>query len=246
MAIFWFLIFIFICILFFGIFLCFASFAQVEMLYQRYFLRMNQSNTTHILALLLTLILALSCTHIVFTTLQLRRNFALVSAGGTSATIRLERLFLDGNVNGTGTGLGMGTAENTTHTTAPTLPQQMSQIANDNELRHVNVASYGESGRRQKRKHYRRQHKHRYKPHQHRARWVKCQVASGKWQMACGNWLTLAFLTANLGQAKPWELPVSALWATHYVYALRLHITYTYYAYAPLATCQTQSPTSCP
>ncbi|XP_034481214.1 adenylate cyclase type 6 [Drosophila innubila] len=134
---------------------------QVEMLYQRYFLRMNQSNTTHILALLLTLILALSCTHIVFTTLQLRRNFALATAGGTSATIRLERLFLDGN--------GTVTAENSTHATTPTLPQQMSQIANGNELGHDNVASYSETVRRQKRKHYRRQHKHRYKPHQHRA-----------------------------------------------------------------------------
>ncbi|XP_049315336.1 uncharacterized protein LOC105226517 isoform X1 [Bactrocera dorsalis] len=47
---------------------------QVEMLYQRYFLRMNQSNTTHILALLLALIVALSSAQIVFTTLQLRRN----------------------------------------------------------------------------------------------------------------------------------------------------------------------------
>ncbi|KAL7733742.1 hypothetical protein ACLKA6_011472 [Drosophila palustris] len=139
---------------------------QVEMLYQRYFLRMNQSNTTHILALLLTLILALSCTQIVFTTLQLRRNL------DTSATIRLERLFLDGN------GTGFETGNNLTHSTpstpiatpTPAMPQQLSQIANGNELGHDNVASYRESGRsRQKRKHYRRQHKHRYKPHQHRA-----------------------------------------------------------------------------
>nr|XP_036228094.1 uncharacterized protein LOC106620232 [Bactrocera oleae] len=47
---------------------------QVEMLYQRYFLRMNQSNTTHILALLLALIVALSSAQIAFTTLQLRRS----------------------------------------------------------------------------------------------------------------------------------------------------------------------------
>ncbi|KNC26256.1 hypothetical protein FF38_01147, partial [Lucilia cuprina] len=49
---------------------------QVEMLYQRYFLRMNQSNTTHILVLLLALILALSSAHIVFTTMQVKRNFS--------------------------------------------------------------------------------------------------------------------------------------------------------------------------
>lgn len=39
---------------------------QVEMLYQRYFLRMNQSNTTHILSLLLALVLSLSLVHITF------------------------------------------------------------------------------------------------------------------------------------------------------------------------------------
>lgn len=33
--------------------------SQVEMLYQRYFLRMNQSNTTHVLGLLAGLALAL-------------------------------------------------------------------------------------------------------------------------------------------------------------------------------------------
>ncbi|XP_073840464.1 adenylate cyclase type 6 [Musca autumnalis] len=47
---------------------------QVEMLYQRYFLRMNQSSTTHILVLLLALVLALSSAHIVFKTVQVRRN----------------------------------------------------------------------------------------------------------------------------------------------------------------------------
>ncbi|XP_055695668.1 adenylate cyclase type 6 isoform X2 [Lutzomyia longipalpis] len=39
---------------------------QVEMLYQRYFLRMNQSNTTHIVALLLALVLILSIIYIFF------------------------------------------------------------------------------------------------------------------------------------------------------------------------------------
>lgn len=38
---------------------------QVEMLYQRYFLRMNQSNTTHILGLLLALVLSLAAMHII-------------------------------------------------------------------------------------------------------------------------------------------------------------------------------------
>lgn len=36
------------------------------MLYQRYFLRMNQSNTTHILSLLLALVISLAAVHIVF------------------------------------------------------------------------------------------------------------------------------------------------------------------------------------
>lgn len=39
---------------------------QVEMLYQRYFLRMNQSNTTHILSLLLALVLCLAVLHVLF------------------------------------------------------------------------------------------------------------------------------------------------------------------------------------
>lgn len=39
---------------------------QVEMLYQRYFLRMNQSNTAHIVSLLLGLVLLLATIHVVF------------------------------------------------------------------------------------------------------------------------------------------------------------------------------------
>ncbi|XP_075163091.1 uncharacterized protein LOC142235716 [Haematobia irritans] len=54
---------------------------QVEMLYQRYFLRMNQSNTTHVLLLLLALILALSSAHIVFKTVQVRRNLTATNFG---------------------------------------------------------------------------------------------------------------------------------------------------------------------
>lgn len=47
------------------IFLFFYRKLQVEMLYQRYFLRMNQSNTTHILSLLLALVLSLAAVHII-------------------------------------------------------------------------------------------------------------------------------------------------------------------------------------
>ncbi|XP_017861187.1 PREDICTED: uncharacterized protein LOC108612728 isoform X3 [Drosophila arizonae] len=82
---------------------------QVEMLYQRYFLRMNQSNTTHILGLLLTLILALSCTQLVYTTMQLRRSLATPNhpaTGLTSATIRLAAQSLDANATA---------SENVTH-----------------------------------------------------------------------------------------------------------------------------------
>ncbi|XP_030561125.1 uncharacterized protein LOC115762890 [Drosophila novamexicana] len=162
---------------------------QVEMLYQRYFLRMNQSNTTHILALLLALILALSCTQIVFTTLQLRRSQS-TDTGLTSATIRLAPQFLDAN----------RTSENLTHfmpELPPPTPQQMShqtvsittpttpsaaQIPNSIELPHARndngaqrptVAASWVTGRRQKRKHYRRMHKHRYKQYQHRVRYKR-------------------------------------------------------------------------
>lgn len=166
--------------------LFFLRFGQVEMLYQRYFLRMNQSNTTHILTLLLALILALSCTQIVFTTLQLRRSQS-TDTGLTSATIRLAPQFLDAN----------RTSENLTHfmpELPPPTPQQMShqtvsittpttpsaaQIPNSIELPHARndngaqrptVAASWVTGRRQKRKHYRRMHKHRYKQYQHRVR----------------------------------------------------------------------------
>uniref|UniRef100_A0A1B0A6Z0 adenylate cyclase n=1 Tax=Glossina pallidipes TaxID=7398 RepID=A0A1B0A6Z0_GLOPL len=46
--------------------------AYVEMLYQRYFLRMNQSTTTHVLLLLLALIVALTSAHILFCTEQMK------------------------------------------------------------------------------------------------------------------------------------------------------------------------------
>ncbi|XP_067645712.1 uncharacterized protein [Eurosta solidaginis] len=59
---------------------------QVEMLYQRYFLRMNQSNTTHILALLLTLVVALSSAQIVFTTLHIRHSSVATNFQTTNNT----------------------------------------------------------------------------------------------------------------------------------------------------------------
>ncbi|XP_017043039.2 adenylate cyclase type 5 [Drosophila ficusphila] len=155
---------------------------QVEMLYQRYFLRMNQSNTTHILALLLALILALSCTHLVFTTLQLRRS--------TSLLLEISEIRLDAN----------STAGNLT-TTSIKPPASVGQIAEGRSLlpalasnssgsiwvasspggsdlksaQNRNFEDFEAVGngqperqfRRQKRKHYRRLHKHRYKQKQH-------------------------------------------------------------------------------
>lgn len=59
---------------------------QVEMLYQRYFLRMNQSNMTHVLILLVGLALALGLLLVaklmltdkpLFTLLQRLENFSL-------------------------------------------------------------------------------------------------------------------------------------------------------------------------
>lgn len=48
---------------------------QVEMLYQRYFLRMNQSNTTHILSLLLALVLSLAAVHIILIPMESTSQF---------------------------------------------------------------------------------------------------------------------------------------------------------------------------
>lgn len=53
------------------------------MLYQRYFLRMNQSNTTHILSLLLALVISLAAVHIVFIPLS---SSSFLPAGRLSAT----------------------------------------------------------------------------------------------------------------------------------------------------------------
>ncbi|XP_068149240.1 LOW QUALITY PROTEIN: uncharacterized protein [Drosophila tropicalis] len=117
---------------------------QVEMLYQRYFLRMNQSNTTHILALLLALILALSCTHIVFTTLQLRRTFATNFAPSSSASssttsssyaIKMESLYLDmnGTAGANSTFIPLNTMPSMVSgnlTTTATTPTNVQQIAN--------------------------------------------------------------------------------------------------------------------
>lgn len=53
------------------------------MLYQRYFLRMNQSNTTHILSLLLALVISLAAVHIVFIPLS---SSSFLSAQRLTAT----------------------------------------------------------------------------------------------------------------------------------------------------------------
>lgn len=45
------------------------------MLYQRYFLRMNQSNTTHILSLLLALVLSLAAVHIILIPIESTSQF---------------------------------------------------------------------------------------------------------------------------------------------------------------------------
>ncbi|KAH8302094.1 hypothetical protein KR044_002689 [Drosophila immigrans] len=133
---------------------------QVEMLYQRYFLRMNQSNTTHILALLLTLILALSCTHIVFTTLQLRRSF------DAAPMQRLTTI----HSNGTADNL----TDSATPATTPALPQPMflPQIANGNEMGQHRLLTAHYRGW-QMRRHHRRQHRRRYKSQQPRARYKR-------------------------------------------------------------------------
>lgn len=147
------------------------------MLYQRYFLRMNQSNTTHILALLLTLILALSCTHLVFTTLQLRRNLEMTTTTTTTTMMTppaaVERLLLLAE-NGTAGNVSLASTTPSTTSITPTrlatlatmlLPQQMGHQlvpANAPGSRHSELLA-----QRVKRKHYRRQHsKQRYKQQQ--------------------------------------------------------------------------------
>nr|NP_001097622.2 uncharacterized protein Dmel_CG43373, isoform C [Drosophila melanogaster]ABW08553.2 uncharacterized protein Dmel_CG43373, isoform C [Drosophila melanogaster] len=160
---------------------------QVEMLYQRYFLRMNQSNTTHILALLLALILALSCTLLVFTTLQLRRS--------TSLLLEISEIGLDANAT---------VGNLTTATMKPPTLASSDQMTRGSSIPLLALASNGSWAgngavggelksahnhniadfeadhngqlvwRRQKRKHYRRLHKHRYKHkshQQHRTRY---------------------------------------------------------------------------
>lgn len=144
------------------------------MLYQRYFLRMNQSNTTHILALLLTLILALSCTHLVFTTLQLRRNLEVPAASGN---LRLERLLLLAENGTAGNVSRLASTTPVTTTTTPTTtwrPQQMEQqlvqgMQNTNaEQQQQQQTGNNRLPQRVKRKHYRRQHnKQRFKQQQH-------------------------------------------------------------------------------
>lgn len=70
------------------------------MLYQRYFLRMNQSNTTHILSLLLALVLSLAAVQIILIpmesnqshrTLQRNRYNDTVNSNGSNISSALNR-----------------------------------------------------------------------------------------------------------------------------------------------------------
>lgn len=141
---------------------------------------MNQSNTTHILALLLALILALSCTLLVFTTLQLRRS--------TSLLLEISEIGLDANAT---------VGNLTTATMKPPTLASSDQMTRGSSIPLLALASNGSWAgngavggelksahnhniadfeadhngqlvwRRQKRKHYRRLHKHRYKHKSH-------------------------------------------------------------------------------
>ncbi|XP_017080398.1 adenylate cyclase type 5 [Drosophila eugracilis] len=163
---------------------------QVEMLYQRYFLRMNQSNTTHILALLLALILALSCTHLVFTTMQLRRHATLlleISEIGLEANATFGNLTTTTMKPPASTGqiaqgrsfvpiLDLGLSSNASWVASELGGSDLKSSYN-RDLADFEADDYGQPGRqwrRQKRKHYRRLHKHRYKHkshQQHRTRY---------------------------------------------------------------------------
>lgn len=152
-------------------------FTQVEMLYQRYFLRMNQSNTTHILALLLTLILALSCTHLVFTTLQLRRNLDMTTTTTTMTPPAAVELLLLLAENGTAGNVSLARmTPSTTSTTSTTTTMATLAMLQPQQMGHQLVAANAPGSRlllaqRVKRKHYRRQHsKQRYKQQQQHQR----------------------------------------------------------------------------
>ncbi|XP_052844867.1 adenylate cyclase type 5 isoform X1 [Drosophila gunungcola] len=161
---------------------------QVEMLYQRYFLRMNQSNTTHILALLLVLILALSCTHLVFTTLQLQRSTDLLleiseigleanATGGNLTTTTMKPPASAGQIaHGRSFIPGLGLDSNPSWVAKGVGGSDL-KSAPSRDLADFEEGDNGKTGRqwrRQKRKHYRRLHKHRYKHkshQQHRTRY---------------------------------------------------------------------------
>lgn len=76
---------------------CAFNFVQVEMLYQRYFLRMNQSNTTHILSLLLALVLSLAAVQIILIPME--------SATSQSHRNTLQRNRYNDEVNSNGSNL---------------------------------------------------------------------------------------------------------------------------------------------
>lgn len=72
------------------------------MLYQRYFLRMNQSNTTHILSLLLALVLSLAAVHIILIPMESTSQFHKT----------LQRYRYNDTVNGNGSNISTVTSLN--------------------------------------------------------------------------------------------------------------------------------------
>lgn len=79
------------------------------MLYQRYFLRMNQSNTTHILSLLMALVISLAAIHIIFMPLDssnfsyntIHRNDSIASNATAYARHYNQSFLLDDQLNDT-------------------------------------------------------------------------------------------------------------------------------------------------
>ncbi|XP_063632939.1 adenylate cyclase type 6-like [Cydia splendana] len=77
---------------------------HVEMLYQRYFLRMNQTNMTHLLGLLLAVSMALMLCHIrglLLAQEQLAEELALADSSYTTLIADLDLLYYDSNLRTT-------------------------------------------------------------------------------------------------------------------------------------------------
>lgn len=90
------------------------------MLYQRYFLRMNQSNTTHILSLLLALVLSLAAVHIILIPMDSTSQFHKT----------LQRNRYNDTVNGNGSNIPTLAAHNRSHNIANVTPNINAQQQN--------------------------------------------------------------------------------------------------------------------